>query len=240
MRRDPCKGRVLPWAARLPSTPHERYLLDYAMTLTRHELLEHLDEQIEFLKDSCQLYDGGRIREYKRLSLSIRIILHDTRHSRSLLSQLGVKDNLVYLNTAEPFFENTATEFRSNLGLVAMTMSPEGINYIPKLSSPFPESSSNPNTDFNSWWTERLMDGDQGHLLSRKFCVLNVADKDGDAHVDPQLPEDYLQLSKNDRYNIKVMWGTGEETYSSPIPATVRQVAHELVETIKANRNIIY
>ncbi len=61
---------------------------------TKDELESHLREQIEFLKRSSQAYDEGYTSEAKRLAVAIRLLLHDTQNSTSLLTLLEKKDIL--------------------------------------------------------------------------------------------------------------------------------------------------
>ena len=56
------------------------------------ELQQHLTEHLNFIKRSGKAYDQGYGDEAKRLATSIRVLVHDTSMSRSLLAQLGLKD----------------------------------------------------------------------------------------------------------------------------------------------------
>ncbi len=58
---------------------------------TRAELEAHLKEQIAFLKASAQSYDKGFLGEAKRLAVTVRVLIHDTVASPSLLRQLDLK-----------------------------------------------------------------------------------------------------------------------------------------------------
>jgi hypothetical protein len=65
----------------------------------RDELKSLLDEQLDFLRTSADAFDRGVLSEYKRIALVLRVLLHDTSQSRSLLEQLGVKAGLRFLDT---------------------------------------------------------------------------------------------------------------------------------------------
>lgn len=54
-------------------------------------LLNHLKEQIFFLQASSSSYDRGFMSEAKRLAVVIRVLVHDTPKSQSLLSQMDKK-----------------------------------------------------------------------------------------------------------------------------------------------------
>ena len=59
---------------------------------TKDELLEHLKNQIAFMKQSASSYDDGFEDEAKRLAVTIRILVHDTNNSTSLLTSLNKKN----------------------------------------------------------------------------------------------------------------------------------------------------
>jgi hypothetical protein len=51
------------------------------VTRTRDELREFLDEQIEFLVRSNELFDQGHLSEAKRLAVTLRVLFHHTADS---------------------------------------------------------------------------------------------------------------------------------------------------------------
>ncbi|MBA7533488.1 hypothetical protein ES705_25728 [subsurface metagenome] len=62
----------------------------------KDELKSHLREQIEFLKRSSQAYNEGCTSEAKRLTVPLRVLLHDTHNSTSLLTLLKKNEILFY------------------------------------------------------------------------------------------------------------------------------------------------
>lgn len=67
--------------------------------LTREELLVHLNENLDFLKCSAEWFDSGYTAEAKRLAVTVRVLVHDTGKSKSILNLLKVKSNMVFLDT---------------------------------------------------------------------------------------------------------------------------------------------
>ena len=65
------------------------------------DLRQHLVEQLGFLRRSAEAYDSGLVDEAKRLAVTIRILVHDTEKSKSLLGQLHELSRW-FLNTAVP------------------------------------------------------------------------------------------------------------------------------------------
>jgi hypothetical protein len=72
----------------------------------RSDLLNHLREQLQFLDASALSYDAGFEGEAKRLAVVIRVLLHDTAKSRSLLQSLGIKHTLRYNDVVGPVPNN--------------------------------------------------------------------------------------------------------------------------------------
>jgi len=62
----------------------------------QHELLAHLKEQITFMRQSAISYDNGFEGEGKRLAVVIRVLVHDTSQSTSLLTLLGRKSQMPF------------------------------------------------------------------------------------------------------------------------------------------------
>ena len=60
------------------------------------ELEQELNDQIELLKLDAANYDAGREIVAKSLAVKLRILLHDTTNSKSLLGQLGKKNKQFY------------------------------------------------------------------------------------------------------------------------------------------------
>jgi hypothetical protein len=60
-----------------------------AYTQTDDELREHLRDSVEFLAASSAAYDAGAEGEAKRIATTIRVLVHDTNSSKSLLEAVS-------------------------------------------------------------------------------------------------------------------------------------------------------
>lgn len=95
---------------------------------TEKDLKAHLKEQIQFLVSSSKAYDEGFTSEAKRLANVIRILVHDTTRSTSLLKSLHKKDILFY-DTA-PYY--SPSNLHPHLGLVMLKSATDGSSgYVP-------------------------------------------------------------------------------------------------------------
>ena len=59
------------------------------------ELEELLHEQLAFLESSAAAFDAGMDGEAKRLAVALRVLLHDTKNSHSLLGPAWQKERQV-------------------------------------------------------------------------------------------------------------------------------------------------
>ena len=60
------------------------------------ELQQHLTDILQALELSSRAFDEGYEGEAKRLAAAIRVLVHDTPNSKSLLGQLGSKGVQLY------------------------------------------------------------------------------------------------------------------------------------------------
>ena len=197
---------------------------------SRDELLELLAESRQVLERSADAFDSGYEAEAKRLAVVLRVLLHDTQASHSLLKQLGVKDRLDLLDTAEPI---NPQNLLPTPGLVIMraTMTADGAEgqYVAPLKMERPGGSRV--VGFASWWQNAVMKVDG--VWSRKDLVLALANTEGGAHVDPGLDERYDRLAKKNGVGFVAMSTSGEKSFAGNVVAVaVRQVTHEVLETL--------
>lgn len=224
------------------------------------ELIEALGEQVDFLQESARRYDTGRSGESKRLALTLRILLNDAgRNSKSLLGQLGIKDQLWFIDTAG---EIDPANLISTMGMLYIESTAQGSYYRPNLGD-HPRIPSAPieaqvhallqglklprppgfHLRFDQWWEEPVVKDAKGNSFSRKTLVHALADTDGGGHIDPGLDPAYHALSRLNSLG----WEHGridepdEElhdatAFGSPVPATVRGIAWEVLHTLENQR----
>lgn len=198
----------------------------------------HLADNIGFLKDSCEGYDNGKESEYKRLALTLRILLHDTSgRSKSLLGQLGMK-SIKFLDTANKPLPGNTMAF---CALAGMEIGPGKPRFIPHLDT----HRKSAQLDFEVWWNGIIFTDSKGQSISRKELVLSVADQDGGAHVDPFINEKYGDLSRKNSMGWRVSFN-GEDLgpMRAPEAASIRQISHEVLKTLlpgyqAKHRNVI-
>lgn len=195
---------------------------------SKDDLKKELKEQISLLQSACERFDSGLEAIGKHIALSLRVLLHHHGQSRSLLEQLGLRD-VKYYDTAGPI---NPKNLLSECNLVAFQLSDSGGRYIPLAATgggPFIRK-----IGLVEWWNEPVLKDQQGRVFNRRELILNVADTDGGAHVDPELEEAYMDLSRNN--SLGWLFGDGkiEKALEGRAElACMRQIAHELLMTLK-------
>ena len=195
------------------------------------ELLSHLKDQIHFLLKSAQSFDEGFVSEAKRMAVAIRILLHDTNKSSSLLSQLGSR-NMQFYDTAADY---DPANLVSTPGLIMMKISPTGGEYVAPLDGGAPTRYKRGKVEFDQWWNRIVIADKKGNLFSRRDLILAVTNKDGGAHVDPRLDVAYAELSRFNSLAWKNIAPDGTSKSLSPNPElpSIRQITHEVLKSLK-------
>lgn len=220
-----------------------------------------LRRQLGFLERSCTTFDAGDADEAIRIAVTLRVLLHDTPQSTSLLTHLGIKSSLMYIDTGvyrhlldpalEEFVRRTspgdvvASRTPSDVGLVELGDAGGGRvgwyaplrfeRWIPE--SPFGRAVPGA-SPFAFWWQTPLVEGTSGASFSRWDLVNIMANQDGGAHVDHALDTDYQDLEL-DYLGVEVALGQAVNE-STALPkalnnvafASVRQIAFELEWTL--------
>jgi hypothetical protein len=169
------------------------------------KLKAELKKQLQVLANSCRLYDEGHIEEGVRIAATIRVLVHDTSKSTSLLKLMDAKG--IQLATSAPARNPNVLAFSGTLSIINVrTDNPVGgPPIIDAVCLPRGDGAlaAGRTLDVDAWWEEIIylfLDG----AVSRKQLVLAGANKDGGAHVD-DLPPMYERL-KNSTAGAQVEW----------------------------------
>lgn len=205
-------------------------------------LLAHLDEQLAFLDSSCWAFDQGAEAECKRLATHVRILVHDTGRSTSLLTHLGVKERLWFHDVAVEQRERyTAMRAAGHVpllvgGLVAIEMSPTS-RYVAKTIAPNPTATARMSR-FDDWWREQALFPMSGPPPSRFDLMDWLVHKAGGAHIDDELPPPFVALMSGEAMGIHFP-RIEPPPQNSPIPAAMRQIAEELRTSLRDQLELV-
>jgi hypothetical protein len=189
------------------------------------ELKFEFTEQLKLLRHACQAYDGGLEAIGKHIALSVRVLVHAHGQSRALLEQLGY-GSIKFGDSAGPL--NPRNILSEHL-LVSIRVSDSGARYLPIYDGPRPLRP----VAFVRWWNDPVIKDQAGIKFCRRELILNVADTDGGAHVDPELDEQYLALSRANSLGWQFSKGDVSKAFDGRVElACVRQIGHELLWSI--------
>jgi hypothetical protein len=195
---------------------------------TKADLEKQLEDQLELLEYYADLYDSGKVVAAKPIATAVRVLLHDTRNSHSLLSQLDRK-HIEFYDTTGPeknLLKSDGVRMGRIYGLVGAATNNK---FIPLLDEPPPGYKKW--VPFNAYWNRVVFVDSKNNSFTRNEIILAVANQDGGAHVDPALDKKYVLLSRNNSLAIK----SGHEGNLKPVEgvetAAVRQIGHEKMLT---------
>ena len=198
-----------------------------SVKITQDELAKHLTEQIGFLQSSAKLYDLGNEAEAKRMAVTIRVLLYDTNASCSLLGQMHLKKKMQFVSTAQKY---DPTNLLSQQCLLSMSVSNDRFVYVPLF-----ENDDRYRVIPCRDWSEEIVFSDQKkNLYRRKHVLRMLANKDGGAHVDPELDDTSAAMKTNDLtgWVIKRPDGNMAPSDNNAVYATMRQMAFEVLHSL--------
>ncbi|HTE40761.1 MAG TPA: hypothetical protein VK629_08020 [Steroidobacteraceae bacterium] len=196
--------------------------------ISKQELRTRLTEQLNFLLKSANEYDKGDTSEARRLSVSLRVLLHNHGQSRALLQLLGIRDTIAFLDTCGPL---STTNLLTDYPMVMMEFGAD-TRYKARLGELY-NAVPNRKIMFEKWWNNSVIRNPQVNVtFSRRELVLSVADQDGGAHVDPEIDAKYARLSKTMEFGALET----KDGVIRPIPlielAHIRQITYEVLTTV--------
>jgi hypothetical protein len=196
---------------------------------TKDELERQLSDQLELLKELAGLYDSGKTVAAKAISTTVRVLVHDTTNSTSLLTQLGRK-NVDFFDSVGLEAETWGKGQRvgSYNGLVGAGTNSK---YFPYLDDTIPESSKY--VPFDEYWERVILIDGKGNSFTRKDIILTLTNQDGGTHVDPGLSAKYAELSRQNSMGLTA-WMNDEQpkVFEGVELAVVRQIGHEILRTL--------
>jgi len=195
---------------------------------SNEDLKQELKDQISLLQNACNSFDKGLDAIGKHIALILRVLLHHKGQSRSLLEQLNLRDKR-FFDSAGPL---NANNLLTECNLVRCSVSHDGAKYIPMGEPPI----SPKKVKFVDWWGNPVLKDNKKRTYCRRELVENVADTDGGAHVDPDLEEAYMDLSRNNSLGWLLSDGDISEAFGGrPELACMRQIAYEVLLTLQEN-----
>lgn len=202
---------------------------DKSESRSSSDLREIFDDQLDHMKATARLFDGGQHGAYRRLATSIRIFVRKSRMSHPLLEQMQL-DRRGFLSCArspEPLNKLNSSDLISFFVPQSLSGKARWFPTLDRWSMEF--------VPLEQWWTSPVLADGQGTFFSRSDLVLTVADQDGGAHVDPVIDRSFQKMRK-EAFN----WSNGKEVTQHPDRYAIRSIAHELIKSLDPRYSISY
>jgi hypothetical protein len=195
-----------------------------------------LTQQKKFLQASLNSFNQGNEDEAIRLAIAIRVLLYDTQNCSSLLRQLKQKNSMFFCSSVSKYIPTNQVSY---LGLCGFRISNQKGDYYSTFADE--DSLRYVFTNFNYWWNELIFD-DKNFQFSRKDVVLFVANKDGGAHVDNEIPEKFYALNELNSlgFYVEIEDSTGIRKIpmsNNPIYCSIVSIAKELLLSLDIQLN---
>ena len=201
---------------------------------TRAELEGLRDELLEELEHAAGRFDIGRDAAAKHLAVIIRVLVHDTPKSHSLLGQLGLKGD-PFVDSAAPRDPQDVSGLYHGLASMAVALPTVRLRRDCVAMLDRTDGGTGRRISFDTWWNAVVFASKEMGEMTRKDLVLAVANEHGGAHVDPDgLSEPYAKLAK---LNALGWTYRADRKLSRPLGGphlvAVRQIAHEVLKTLR-------
>lgn len=165
------------------------------------DLRDQLKKQLGFLQRSCDGYDAGHIEESIRAATAIRVLVHDTHQSTSLLKMMDRKSIKVISSIGwmpdGPWRDYLKSLAQRNKNFHGLAIPKQGKDGRFKMQPSLGQREHWVLVSVDEWWNHVIwMHHQDAQMLSRKDLVLAAANKDGGAHVDLEVPQNYDAIKK--------------------------------------------
>ncbi|KUH41113.1 hypothetical protein M2E15_3527 [Bacillus mycoides] len=202
------------------------------MELKKEDFIENLIETYDFLHTSADVFDKKqKYHEAKRMETNVRVLLHDTNKSTSLLKHLERKD-ILYCDSS---FKHVQEDgficiMPMNKPMYYEEISIDGVTMIPYLAE-----NEEKYIPFKEWWEEQIiLTNGYGDTFTRKSIVTALANRDGGAHVDSKLNDSYFHLTRGISTGETFQRNGGDpEPIPNPHLFTMRQITYEVIKTLE-------
>ncbi|MBZ6014878.1 hypothetical protein KIJ04_09040 [Leuconostoc gelidum subsp. gelidum] len=199
--------------------------------LSTQEKNNKLNVQLELLRQYAKMFDSGITDMALPMATQVRVLVHQTKNSNSLLNQLDLENKFKFWHSPNSSF--SPNNLIPSWDLLMMSVGPEGSSYLPLGSKGLfnnrRDSSDNVISEVflpvELWW-QQIVFSQKAEYISRRDIVLFIANKDGGSHVDGHKwpMDDFKESQLLGFYDQNGNYPNGNPLYSA-----MRQIAEELL-----------
>jgi hypothetical protein len=207
-------------------------------TICNEEIRNAIRLQLTKLNDYCVLYDNGRYEYAPEIALKIRVLLHNTRNSKSLYEMIKERNMLNKiplfmdfrcLSMIDPHADAFVAQFSSFMISYNLSIKEDPKEQEPMTLS-FRHETKYTLWSFEDWWDKLIVCQWHNERLTRKDVVRLLSDQDGGAHVDENIDSRLYELKRNLVSTVTFVINNTEFTVGSDLllATIVRTIAEEV------------
>lgn len=198
------------------------------------ECLAHYELIIRRIGNLCVDFDSKQLIDPGSMALQLRLLVSDSsKHSggRSVMNLIGVTNDQKILSTLPQRISETTISSMGFLGLRVRDGEP---NWY----APLGEAQGDRRLLTTGNWLEEAIFKTGSITFTREKLIKVIANKEGGAHLDPNIDPEYFEIARDNGAGWKFNIGTGEEIpLGDPFPAMLRQLCYEILMTDMRLRN---
>jgi hypothetical protein len=187
---------------------------------------EQLQTQLRLIESACRNYDTGLQEAALHIAVALRVLIHETSKSHSLLGQLALRYSVKLLSTfPELKIENdTSDNVLTETITFGVGIGPFGFQ---------PPLGNSPDKHYllvDGWWNEIVHEFRQ--RFSRGDIILTAANQDGGAHIAPNPRQKTILLRGSlGTLTTTTSRGTQRRELTNPHFSLIRQFGFEILNS---------
>jgi len=164
-----------------------------------------------------------------RLATAVYVLVNDGgRKNQSLITRLGIRRQLSFIASGT---EITGNNYLMDQPLVAVRLNGDRTCSFEPLLGNYPERIRRLSCE--NWWARDQIYSYVNATMTRKRLVFALRNQEGGSHFDQLDDESYIKFAKESVWSFLPVGGETQKMYGIE-HATMRQVAWELLETLKS------
>ena len=195
---------------------------------------------LAYLQHLCEDYDKGNTFAVVLIAVVLRTLLKTRGSTVSVLEQLGLH-TIPFVDSSLPKGSFSFWQLGDNIcnhtflmqnvygGLLIkkVTNKDNGLNldFLPLLGA----NKNSKTLPFEEWYQGVVFESKE-YSFTRENCIEYVADKDGGAHLDRNIPMDYYTFRQTTALHVLID-GQLAVFNQNPVYVSVRQIAWEVLES---------
>lgn len=212
---------------------------------TRDDFERDLKVKIRNLVDLSKIYDGGNEAIALDMTVAIMSLVYDTKNNpNSLLKRLNKK--ILFFGTSNDIsYIPNNSKWKTRLVKLTYHLPSVFSCSQPTFNRPAsvweefqPHLDKGPKlvkkVNFYEWWDKSIVLWDESNRsTTRKELILQIANKDGGRHFDKEMNRKIYEMVRLP-HSGKIQNGFYWYYANTPAYATIRQITHEVLMTLKA------